>query len=155
MLRALLSRWSPPSSAEVASSRVVVESVPPLSFGHGRAWPSRLGEWLAASGWRVPGIELRSSLERRARRRAVVAARRDFAEALADVDTDAAADMLEQVAAKRSLHELWHCGAEVFGRVAQRHGQTEAARRLAAIDRHFPRRTRRAAARSPARRRDR
>ena len=155
MLRAFLSRWLPSTSADVASRRVVVESVPPLSFGHSRAWPSRLGEWLAASGWRVAGIELPSSLGRRARRRALVAARLDFAEALADVDTDAAADMLDQVAAKRSLHELWHCRAEVFGRVAQRHGQTEAARRLAAIDRHFPSRTRRAAARSPTARRDR
>jgi len=148
MLRALISRWLPsrPDLARPTSSRAVVESVPPLAFAHRRAW-SRIGDWLAASGWRAGGIELASSFGRQARRDAVAAARLDFADALLDIRTDAAADALDRIAVTRSLHELWHFRAEVFSRVAQRHDQAEAARRLNLLDRHFASRTRRSAAR--------
>jgi hypothetical protein len=153
MLRALWSRWllsrSEVGSAAPSSLRVV-ESVPPLAFAHRRAWPSRLGSWLAGSGWRVSGFASPSSFGQSARRRAVDAARRDFAAALADVDSDAAADALDRIAATRSLHELWHVRAEVFSGVAHKHDQAEAARRLRRLDRHFPSRSRRAVARGAA-----
>lgn len=128
-----------------ASSRAVVESVPPLASTQRRPWPSRIGGWLAASGWRVAGVAPLSSFGQRTRREAVAAARLDFADALLDIRTDAAADALDRIAVARSLHELWHFRAEVFSRVAQRHDQAEAARRLALLDRHFARRSRRAA----------
>jgi hypothetical protein len=152
MLRALLSRWFATASTDAllhtTSEHVVVESYPPLAFAHRRAWSSRLGDWLAASGWRTSGIALPSSLGRSARRAAVAAARLDFADALHDVRTNGAADALDRIAVTRSLHELWHFRSEVFSRIAERHDQAEAARRLRVIDRHFPRRTRRAPARS-------
>lgn len=71
-------------------------------------------------------------------------ARLDFSEALIDVRSTAAASALDRIAIARSLHELWHLREEVFSLVACRHDQGEAARRLSALDRHFPRRTRRA-----------
>jgi hypothetical protein len=148
MLRKLFSRWllstSRDASRATSSSRMVVESVAPLAFAHRRAWSSPLGDWLAASGWRVAGVELPSSFGRHARHERVAAARLDFADALMDVHTDAAADALDRIAVTRSLHELWHFRAEVFSHVAQRHDQAEAARRLALLDRHFPQRSRRA-----------
>ena len=91
-----------------------------------------------ASGWRVAAAES-SSFGRGGQ---VAAARVDFAEALFDIRTDAAAATLDRIAATRRLHELWHLRAEVFGRVALRHGQVEAERRLAELDVHFARRTR-------------
>jgi len=106
-----------------------------------RSWPSRIGDWLMASGWRVAAAES-SSFGRGGRGERVAAARVDFAEALFDIRTDAAAATLDRIAATRRLHELWHLRAEVFGRVALRHGQVEAERRLAELDVHFARRTR-------------
>lgn len=151
MFRAL-SRWfvtaSNDSVRRESSPRVVIESYPPLAFAHRRAWSSRLGDWLAASGWLASGIAPPSSFGRRARREAVAAARLDFAEALNDIGTDGAADALDRIAVMRSLHELWYLRADIFSRVAECHDQAEAARRLAAIDRHFPRRTRRRPART-------
>jgi hypothetical protein len=151
MFRAL-SRWFVTASNDSARREtpecVVVESYPPLAFAHRRAWPSRLGDWLAASSWRTSAATLPSSFGRSARREAVAATRLDFADALSDIHTDGAADTLDRIAVVRSLHELWYFRAEVFSRVAGRHDQAEAARRLAVLDRHFPQRTRRAPARS-------
>jgi hypothetical protein len=101
-----------------------------LSTSFGASWPA-------------------SSFGQAARRERVAAARLDFADALIDVHTDAAADALDRIAVARSLAELWNFRGEVFSRIAQRHNQAEAARRLALLDRHFPKRSRRA----PARRR--
>jgi len=69
-------------------------------------------------------------------------ARLDFSEALLDVRSKAAIDALDRIAVARSLHELWHFREEVFSLVACRHNQVEASRRLAVLDRHFPRRSR-------------
>jgi hypothetical protein len=151
MLRNLFSRWLASTSRATSSSRVVVESVAPVAVAHRHAWASRIGEWIAASGWRVVGAELPSSFgQQRRRLERVAAARLDFADALMDVHTDAAADALDRIAVTRSLHELWHFRAEVFSRVAQRHDQAEAARRLRLLDRHFPQRSRRAPGRLEA-----
>jgi hypothetical protein len=150
MFRAL-SRWFVTASNDSArreTPECIVESYPPLAFAHRRAWPSRLGDWLAAGSWRTSAATLPSSFGRRARREAVAAARLGFAAALSDIHTDGAADTLDRIAVVRSLHELWYFRAEVFSRVAEQHDQAEAARRLAVVDRHFPQRTRRAAARS-------
>ena len=85
----------------------------------------------------------------RSRREALVAARFDFAEALADLRTPAALDTQTRIAVARSLHELWHFREEVFSLVACRHNQAEAGWRLADLDRHFSRRTRRGGAAPP------
>ncbi|HZW73720.1 MAG TPA: hypothetical protein VFF43_09240 [Caldimonas sp.] len=151
MLRSLFSSWLLSTSnagARVPSSRSCAESVPPPIDE--RSWPSRLGEWLMASGWRVARAE--SSFGRSRRGERIAAARLDFADALFDIRTDAAADTLDRIAETRRLHELWHLRAEVFGRVALRHGQVEAERRLAELDSHFARRARPVDRRDTARR---
>jgi hypothetical protein len=137
MLHSLFSSWLlSSSSARPPAARSSLESVPPPIDE--RSWPSRIGEWLMASGWRVAAAES-SSFGRGGQ---VAAARVDFAEALFDIRTDAAAATLDRIAETRRLHELWHLRAEVFGRVALRHGQAEAERRLAGLDVHFARRAR-------------
>jgi hypothetical protein len=142
MPRSLFSSWLLSSSNAVARSRSTrssVESVPPPIAE--RSWPSRLGEWLMASGWRVSFAES-SSFGRSGRGEEIAEARLDFADALFDIRTDAAADTLDRIAEARRMHELWHLRAEVFGRVALRYGQAEAERRLAELDVHFARRAR-------------
>ena len=116
-----------------------------------RSWPSRLGDWLMASGWRVES-GTHSPIGRRSLGDTLAAARLDFADALLDVRTDGAADALDSIAETNRLDELWHLRAEVFGRVAERHGQAEAERRLVALDVHFARRSRRASSRAGTRR---
>jgi hypothetical protein len=143
MFRALFSRSRAPGSAEVSSRAApnrVVETRPPQAFAH-RTWSTRLGSWLGASGWRVSGVEMPSSFGRRGRLDALAAARLDFADALHDIHTPAAAIMLDRIAVTRSLHELWHFRGDVFGHVSRRHDQAEAGRRLAALDRHFAKRS--------------
>jgi len=101
--------------------------------------------WLAASGWRVSRTDLVSSFGRRGRSDALAAARLDFAEALYDVRTPGAAVVLDRIAVARSLHDLWHLREDMFSRIARHIDQAEAERRLAELDRHFPRRARAAA----------
>lgn len=71
----------------------------------------------------------------------LASARLDFADALIGVHNAAAASALDRIAIARSLHELWHLREEVFSLIACRFDQDEATRRLAGLDRHFPRRT--------------
>ena len=83
------------------------------------------------------------ALGQRRRCAALASARLDFAEALFDVRTPAAAALLDRIAITRSLHVLWLLRGEVFGHVARRHGQAQADVRLASLDAHFPKRMRR------------
>ncbi len=128
-----------------------MESCPPSALAEQRAWSSRIGRWLGASAWLVGSAEPVPALGQRRRVAALGSARLDFAEALFDVRTPAAALLLDRIAITRSLHELWHLRGEVFGHVSRRHGQTEAEARLVSLDSHFPKRMRRAgfAARAP------
>ncbi len=82
----------------------------------------------------------RASFGRRSRDEALAAARLEFAEALFDVHTEAAAHALERIAIARSLHELWHLREEVFSYVSCRHSQGEAVHRITGLDRHFAKR---------------
>ena len=117
-----------------------VESPPPQAAVP-RAWSTRLGDWLGASGWRVSRVDGASSFGQRGRLDALAAARLEFAEALYDVHTGAAGVALDRIAVTRSLHELWHLRGEVFDLVSLRHDQAEAERRLAELDRHFAKRS--------------
>jgi hypothetical protein len=116
------------------------ESRPPQALAP-RAWPSRLSDWLGASGWRVSRVDLASSFGQRGRLDALAAARLDFADALFDVHTVATRGALDRIAVARSLHELWHFRGEVFDLVSLRHDQAEAECRLAELDRHFAQRS--------------
>lgn len=109
-----------PRSAERRASAGRIESCPPEG-------------WRASRGWTAP-------LGQRRRHEAVASARLDFADALIDVRSQRAILTLERIAVARSLHDLWELRETVFALVSQRHDQAEADRRLAALDRHFPRR---------------
>ncbi|MEO8524745.1 MAG: hypothetical protein ABI460_08510 [Caldimonas sp.] len=85
----------------------------------------------------------------RARREALAAARIDFVEAIRDLRTPAALDTKSSIVVARSMHELWHFRGQVFGLIACRHNQAEAARRVAKLDCHFARRPRRSGANAP------
>jgi hypothetical protein len=144
MLRAFFSRSPTAASsplrrampARVTATRPPQEAVP-------RDWPSRLGDWLGASGWRVAGADVPTRFGHPAQGAAVAAARLDFADALWDVRTVAAGTALDRIAVARSLHELWHLRGEVFSHVARLHDQSEAERRVAVLDLHFAGRERR------------
>ncbi len=147
-------RWLASAISDHLDARSVArafESLPPSSHGSHRGWHSRLGRWLGASAWFVPGADALPVLGHRQRGARLAAARLEFAEALFDVRSDASATLLDRIAVMRSLHELWHLRGEVFGQVSRRHGQLEAEDRLAELDRHFPKRMRRGsyAARAP------
>jgi hypothetical protein len=106
------------------------ETRPPLPQHHRPSWARRLGLGQPS-------------------REALAAARIDFAAALRDLRTPAALDTKSRVVVARSLHELWHYREQIFSLVACRYNQAEAARRLAALDRHFTRRPRRAGSNAP------
>jgi hypothetical protein len=65
-------------------------------------------------------------------------ARRDFIEALLDIRTQQAGDLLRRIRLARSLRELWFLRAEVFGLVAHHRDQAEAGQRMAQLGTHFP-----------------
>jgi hypothetical protein len=123
----LSSAWRP-SKAKTASR---VESRPPVAaraVGTGSGWRSWLGS------------------DRRLR--SLDAARLEFAGALFDIHTAEAGRVLDRIAIARSPHELWHLREEIFSLVSRRHDQAEAASRLVALDRHFPKRSHAQAARA-------
>lgn len=107
----------------------------PPKVRRSRAWYRAIGDWLRA-GWapdtkRRPGaapIDLET-------------ARRDFREAVEDLRTPAADDLLDRIDDARGLRELWHLRAEVFRLVSLLHSQLEADERLAWLNRHFPTRS--------------
>ena len=65
-------------------------------------------------------------------------ARRDFCEALVGISGDDATDLQRRAQHARSLRELWHLRAELYGIVALYKSQLEADRRLQLVNRHFP-----------------
>lgn len=67
--------------------------------------------------------------------------RKEFAEALLDIESQQAAFLRDRVLRCRSMRELWHLRAEIFHLVAVRYSQEEAERRLALLNRHFPTRS--------------
>lgn len=89
--------------------------------------------WRGPHTWRLPQ-------SRRQRSEAIAVARLDFADALFDVRTQRAIETLDRIAVARSLNDLWNLRDTLFGLVSHRHDQGEATRRLAGLDRHFPRR---------------
>lgn len=95
-----------------------VDSCPPLSARRRVDWKARLG-WVED------------------RRLTLVDARLDFAELLRDVRTEASFALQSRIARTRSLPELWHLREPCFSLVAHAHGQAEAMRRLATLNRHF------------------
>jgi len=69
------------------------------------------------------------------------AVREDFVRCLGDVAPPQGGELQRRIGLARSLRELWHLRAELYRVVAIAHSQSEAERRLAALNRHFPTRS--------------
>lgn len=67
--------------------------------------------------------------------------KREFMAELSDIRTVEAGAMKSTIWAARSLRELWHLRAPLFGLVSRHHDQQEAGLRLARLNRHFPTRS--------------
>lgn len=68
-------------------------------------------------------------------------AREEFAATLNDIWSEDTAPLLDLVQTARTMQELWHLRAGIFGIVSRHHSQEEAAERLAQLNRHFPTRS--------------
>ena len=114
--------------------------VPPASTLPGRTSISPPAVWGEAEPvWKMLWGWLRSSDAPAQRRLHVLdQARRDFADALADIPAADACDLRRRGESARSLRELWHLRAELYSVVARHRSQSEADRRLRLVNRHFP-----------------
>lgn len=115
-----------------------LEVCPPRSARR-KPWYAALGDWLRA-GW--AGTTPAPTARRRGATPAELErVRRDFSDAVDDLRTPAAGDLLDRIQDARGLRELWHLRAEVFRLVSLHHSQVEADERLAWLNRHFPTRS--------------
>jgi hypothetical protein len=133
--------WRRGSPQQASGTRFRLEVCPPAAEQQDAGWRFRLRHWFNA-GWRPTVQEAHWSAKGADRRLTLlIAVRRDFTQALADVRTQAAYLLLERVRAAGSLRELWHLRPPIFNLIARFHTQQEAGLRLARLNRHFPTRS--------------
>jgi hypothetical protein len=129
--------------------RLVARShaAPPTSQMHSRVEVCPPELWPSSLSWRGRFKRLTDRLMRRAapwlpaparpvNRLALVKA--EFQDSLRDLIDPPAQALLDQIDRARSLRELWHLRSPVYGAVAVATTQSEAERRLARLNRHFP-----------------
>jgi len=125
----IVRNWQSRSSTLPAALSSRIEVCPP-SLRHapvGSAW-QRLMFWLLAPA----PTDVAVAPNR------LPAVRNDFLACIADVGAELAAPVQTRIDVARSLRDLWHLRAEVYRLVALAHSQTEAERRVASLNRHFP-----------------
>jgi len=114
--------------AFVPSSRMRLEVRPPsLRHKPSSLW-QRLAFWLMAPA----PMDSAPPLHR------LPAVKAEFLACLDDTVGDEACRLCDQLTRARSLRELWHLRAAVYGVVARQHNQAEAQARVDALNRHFP-----------------
>ncbi len=122
-----------PAKSTSRSTRIQISPPKPWGSSNDSMWPS-IWHWLRDvphAGQRPPqGLD---------------AARDAFTAALQDLEAAEAKDLRRRTRHANSLRELWHLRAELYGIVARHLNQTEADRRLAMINCHFPTRAPRGA----------
>jgi hypothetical protein len=98
-------------------------------------WPSSLTLWGRAKRWlsRSPWAP---QSQRPVNRLAVV--KGEFRRDLADLRSEAAAQLGERIERARSLREMWHLRSVLYGLLATELNQAEAERRMGRLNRHFP-----------------
>lgn len=126
LLSRLLSnrRASVPSTSLLASR---MEVLPPAAWG--QAEPVWQTLWQRVRGEDFGPDRAQAQLD---------AARQDFADSLGDIVTPESLDLRQRALHARSLRELWHLRAELYSLVACQRSQSEAQRRVEALNRHFP-----------------
>ncbi|HSI49017.1 MAG TPA: hypothetical protein VLA61_12165 [Ideonella sp.] len=112
-------------SATVPPSRIEIR--PPALWGQAEPVWQSVWSWMRQSP--VTGGARPSVLDK---------ARQDFCAALGDLHGEATHDLSRRASHARSLRELWHLRAELYSLIAFHLNQTEADRRLAQVNRHFP-----------------
>ncbi len=132
-------RWAVRRPGGVASTLTQsrVEVFPPELFASSLSWRGRLQRWSnrllhQAAPW-LP------AQARPVNRLALV--KREFRDSLFDLETNSAQQLLERIERARSLREMWHLRTSLYGEVSISLNQSEAERRLARLNRHFPTRT--------------
>ena len=105
--------------------------------------PLRAGQWRAwLTG--IPDTRIGAESPARVSPRGNVQltnVRSEFIDALDDIPGHAADDVIAQIYAARSMHDLWHLRLDVFNLVSCHHDQAEADQRLSQLNRHFPTRS--------------
>lgn len=131
LLPPLVSRLLPHRSVTAASSLTSrVEVRPP------ELWPSSATLWGQARRWARACTPWLPAPTRPADRLARVKV--EFAHSLDDVTSFDAILLADRIGRARSMRELWHLRSPLYGAVALAFDQTEAERRLALLNRHFP-----------------
>ena len=146
-LHAPISSWIPRwvarrhGSASSTLSQSRVEVCPPELFPSSLSWRGRMQRWTSrlmheAAPW-LP------EQARPVNRLALV--KDEFRDSLSDLDTAPAQALLARIERARSLREMWHLRSSLYGQVSVSLTQSEADRRLARLNRHFPTRAPRTA----------
>ena len=121
-----------------------VGGVPPPARQTARApWRRRLGAWLVSVPVSHSSTALQDWRPSEAKTLELRDARSAFRTVLDDIPVQQSEACRESIRMARSMHELWHLRAEVFSLVSRSRTQSEATRRLAMLDIHFPSRVRR------------
>jgi hypothetical protein len=66
--------------------------------------------------------------------------RREFVDALRDIRTQQAGDLLGRIRTARSMRDLWHLRTEIYNLVSRHRDESEATVRLNRLNRFFPQR---------------
>ena len=128
-----LSRWRQASTGFASSSRLRGEVKPPsLRCEPFSDW-QRLKFWVFAPS----PADAAPPVSR------LPNARSDFLACLRDSTGKEAGELKLRIERARSLRELWHLRASLFGYLARSHSQSEAQHRLQGLSRHFDGRHRR------------
>ena len=121
------------------------EVFPPDRLYRAARWRRGLREWLN-TGWDISrpaeSNDLPSRMATHPSAGSPVAEMREaFAQALDDLDTEAAHAVREQIARARSPRELWHLRTAVYTLIATQHSEAQAQSRMTTLNHLFPLRT--------------
>lgn len=117
-------------SAPPSSLMTRIQVCPP------QLWPSSLTLWGRARRWLMKDHLWTPAASRPVNRLTMV--KNEFEDSLAGLTGVDAGQLSYQIERARSLRELWHLRSTLYGVLALAHSQSEAERRMARLNRHFP-----------------
>lgn len=124
-----LTRWHRSRAAQAEGPSSMRFEVRPPSLRHAPdSLMNRIWFWLAAP----------APLDAAPPTNRLPAVRLEFQAALIDISPARASELMQRIELARSLRELWHLRADVYGVVAVEYNQAEAESRLSDLNRHFP-----------------
>jgi hypothetical protein len=149
---------STPSAAPTPKSGPVrIEVCPPAlrrstsAAGWHESWQASLRDWLQ-SAWPTTAGSAHSTQSHWPKELSMTVqsstplsmVRREFVDALRDIRTQQAGDLLGRIRIARSMRDLWHLRTEIYNLVSRHRDETEATYRLNRLNRFFPQRVGRA-----------